>query len=204
MKKLLFYIITLSSFQMQAASPQLDKLALAITSAHTRAFSKDNLITERLMPEDSAKWNEAVKAVGEYIAAHASELKETFAQLNAINSALINTLQSTFGAYISPNLKTAKKKTGGGLKKDIFENIKGINFDKASKNLNTLKKDEDLTKKIQSDLDKSGSKIDKMKSLLGSSNQEAKNLLKHLALTLETTIVKALIDFNKLKQLALE
>lgn len=96
------------------AAQDKDKVLLAITSAHTRAFSKDNLIVSRISANnDLAPWDEAINAVKKFIDDNDPKLNPDFDKIYEINTQLINVLKVAFNSYIAPVLKNKKDRSEG-------------------------------------------------------------------------------------------
>lgn len=180
---------------MANSMSQIEKLKMAITSAHTRAFSKDNLITERVPLEESNIWNNAISEIANYLQQNNSKLTDEFNQLRNISNELLNTLKVNFGSYIAPAITDAAKKQTGV---NISTPGASAKIDKAKININGLQQSiarlaaqEKIAKEIPVKL--------ASKWFLSASDKDLIPMINQLALTLELTLAKLPKDLNKLK-----
>lgn len=185
------------------AAQDKDKVLLAITSAHTRAFSKDNLIVSRISANnDLAPWDEAINAVKQFIDDNDPKLNPDFDKIYEINTQLINVLKIAFNSYIAPVLKNKKDRSEGLSRLDSSKldlaalNIWGL--DSVVQGLKTSK--EDLIQ-LQDKLTTTLKKYRKSR-LTNKAKGDAVEVLSRLALTLETTITKAINDSKKIEDAA--
>lgn len=181
--------------------PDKEKIALAITSAHTAAFSKDNLIISRLTENDQRLWDEAVKAAKIFVTENSSAHIKYLNRIDKANNALINTLKSAFNGYIAPALKNPNDKKEGLSRIDSSKiDLTKINIVKLEALVNTLQTTVDDMRQMQDELKSKPTfwiiwTTDKKNKYI-----EANDLLNRLALTLDATAGKVITDtIKKLK-----
>ena len=87
-----------------AAITEKEKIIMAITSAHTRVFSKENLITERIAEEDSKVWENLLSEIYKYVNKNGRNLVKDLNKIKIASDQLIDTLRLTYGLYILPNI----------------------------------------------------------------------------------------------------
>jgi len=197
MNKISLYAISFLCLtsSLYAAQTEKDKFLMTITSAHTRVFSKDNLITERILPEDSAIWNALMSEIAQYVQRNGGKLTPEFEKLQRASNDLLNTLKIVYGTDIAPAITDqSKKQTGISL---TVANASKIN--KALININSIKakiaplaEQENNAKNVPTQLDK--------RWLLSAADKDLAVVLKQLALTLEVTISKVFKDAEKLQK----
>jgi len=151
-----------------------NKMKMAITSAHTRALSKDNLITKKIDLEDKNIWNSMMSEISQYVNTNASQYNSTFITLSNISNALFNTLASNYGMYVSGKTK---------LNTSAIFNYINTNL---SQHLQQAKQ---ITQKL-----------DRRVIFALQKTKDVREVLHQLALSLELSIAKAINDARKLSE----
>lgn len=177
-------------------------LEIAITSGHTKAFSKEGLITESIS-NDIASWQEAVNSLGLFVKKYNKDLEPVFKKITDINTQLENALKVTFNSYIKPLLIPSKKEKGSSLFEPSSFNrpAQKVQLNKIYTVLDPLQGKQEELKDIIKNLTALSSKFNPWQ-LASSKNKreganEALRLIIKLANILEITIAKV---FNDLKR----
>jgi hypothetical protein len=196
MKYILSLLIALLVISPLHASQKKDALLLAITSGHTRVFSRDNLIVSRLTSGDLSVWNDTVKAVKQFVEKNSDKktanLIAYFKSISSISDDLINRLKVAFNGVIAPALVNSKDKKEGLSRLDASKiDLEKIDVNGLQNVIKPLEESRDKLIKIQNDLSND------VKKLKGS-KLDAAQVLTRLAITLEATITKVINDTKKL------
>lgn len=204
-------LIFVSASIVNAEQSGKDKFIMAITSAHTRTFSKENLITERISLEDSNVWNSLMNEIAKYV--QGTLLMADFEQLQNVSNELLNTLKIVYGSKIAPAIIDAAKKDSGVNISIANASTKidkaKIKADAIRPLIDPLKIQEEIPKKIPTSIDatikKYEAQLDSKWFSFGKDKEIARikeiaEVLKRLALTLEVTIAKVFKDFQKLEK----
>lgn len=171
-----------------------NKIIMSITSAHTRVFSKENLITERISENDSVVWENLLTEIYKYVKNSASNINlvRGFNKIRAASEDLLYTLRLTYGVYILPAITDISKRQEG-------LNIKApqaaskidkskINIDDILVKISSLKDQENSMKAVQNKL-----------LTYKVSSPDVVDVLERLAFTVEVTISKVFKDAQKVK-----
>ena len=176
-----------------AAIKESEKIIMAITSAHTRVFSKENLITERISEEDSKVWENLLSEIYKYVNKNGRNLAKDLNKIRVASDQLIDTLRLTYGLYILPNITdSSKREEGLNIKSTNASekiNKSAIKISSIMGKIEDLKEQENIMKRVQ----------DKIIAYKVSS-PDVVAVLERLALTVEVTISKVFKDAEKLKQ----
>ena len=176
-----------------AAITEKEKIIMAITSAHTRVFSKENLITERIAEEDSKVWENLLSEIYKYVNKNGRNLVKDLNKIKIASDQLIDTLRLTYGLYILPNITdSSKREEGLNIKSTNASekiNKSAIKISSIMGKIEDLKEQENIMKMVQG-------KIVAYKV----SSPDVVAVLERLALTVEVTISKVFKDAEKLKQ----
>ncbi|MFI5333377.1 MAG: hypothetical protein ACHQVS_04745 [Candidatus Babeliales bacterium] len=165
--------VVLPVFCGQKNESEKDKLLRLLTSTHTLVFSKDNLLTERIKPEDSNKWYDLLGSMRAFVNKKASDLNPQFEQLWIASADLLNTLKVLYGSQFS--------------KKPLNLNTTFI-----EQQLETLKAQQ---QKVQTVLDAMNKKP---RGYERDRHAEAREVVKNLALFLDATYAKVPRDYRKI------
>lgn len=150
-----------------------------IVGAHTKAFSKENLLSTRVKPDEKKTWGEMINEIKKYVANNAPQLMTKFNKISKVNDNLFAVLEQNY-------------------KENILGNLPPYYYPSIEKTLNrlNLKKDLKEIQRIQKDLEK--------KPLFFMEPEKIANtriLLHLLTLYIEGTINKILNDLEKFKRL---
>ncbi len=154
-----------------------DSLFMAITSTHTLVFGKDNLLLERMKPEDSNKWFDLIKEIRTFVKEQvpSSSLNKKVDDLWQASADLTNSLKEFYATTFS--------------KKPFALN--DANRGRVEKRLADLR---DIQKKIK-EIFKDSEKAPLFEK---SNHKNAREVVNRLALFLDTTYEKVFIDWKKI------
>lgn len=178
MKKL--HIITLLCVMYYAHHSHCEvlsqkKLELAITGVHTKVFSVGNLYKERL---EAQTWNDVLQQTKDFVAEHHginTSLVRSFKKIKNASDSLVKEIQHAYDLFYTESTKLIPNKTV----KEKFS----TKFDTIEKEMKDLKVK--LKKQLTED------------KFLAHGEEKVATVLHRLALTLETTAVKARNDLFK-------
>ncbi|TET05846.1 hypothetical protein E3J79_04190 [Candidatus Dependentiae bacterium] len=159
--------------------PTLDDCHRLIVGAHTRAFSKENLLSTRVKPDEKKKWDEMMSEIKEYIARNDPQLMTKFNKISKVSNNLFTVLEQNY-------------------KKNILGNLPPYYYPSIEKILNqfNFKKELKEIQKIHKDLKKKPLLFKEPKKIA-----DARQLLYLLTLYIEATIGKVFNDLEKFKRL---
>ena len=159
-----------------AASNDTEAVIRAITGAHTRLFSVDDLYKKRLDAADVNEWNKVLGEIRNFVNKNGSEYISYFNSLSGASDDLIN------GIKLIYNTKTNKAQI--------------------QNQINILQRAKEKVIAAENALDRESSKL-KGKILTSAATKKTKqnvlDILGRLALTLELTTNKAINDARKLQ-----
>src|SRR5579885_59043 len=147
-----------------------DNILRLITSNHNLAFGKDNLITERIKPEDAQKWRDLLAAIQAFVKDNAPDLISSFDILSKASDLLLNDHAALFALQTNKN--------AGYLNNMLVE-------------LEELKGQQKKVKKVAEDT--------KKKPFFEKNvHKEGRDVVNTLALFLDSTLEKVFRDWKKL------
>ncbi len=181
--------------RMGVSQSEKDKFFMTITSAHTRTFSKDNLIISDISSEDSDVWNGLMKEVAKYVKANSPGLYPEFEKMQTASDKLLEALKmahdkTTLKKTDRPALsRESKVKSGLNIQNpdSAKKSSKSLDIKGIEKIIEPLKAQESILVEIQDKINKKTMKND------------VDEILNRLALTLEVTITKVFKDFKKVE-----
>lgn len=151
------------------------KLELAITGVHTKLFSVSNLYKEQL---EAQTWNDVLQRTKDFVDAHHginTSLMRSFKKIKRASDKLVKEIQHAYDLFYTESTKLIPNKT-----------IK----EKFSTKFDTIEKEmKDLKVKLKKQLTED--------KFLTHGEKKVATVLHRLALTLETTAVKARNDLLK-------
>ena len=157
-----------------AATNDKESVIRAITGAHTRLFSVDNLYKKRMDASDIAEWNNVLKEIKSFVNKNGSEYISYFNSLSVANDDLINGIKLIFNTR--------------------------SNQAQVENQINILQRVKDKVVNVEDGLNRENNKI-KGKILTSAATKQTKQnvieVLGRLGLTLELTINKAINDARK-------
>jgi hypothetical protein len=199
-----------------------------IVSAHTAAFSKDNLLTQNITKKDRQVWENTLLLVRDYLQRNTSnkDLMKLYSTVERISKDLIDTLQATYKTLVAPAIvKQARVK---GIEVPFFGGVRVKERELVYSPQTPQEKERDkkdilfLATKIDPtkvDIDAIEQRIKTLqptskalarlqefvKDLKAESDSErnAKSVIERLAFFLENTIDKLFIDLERLKNFKL-
>lgn len=179
-----------------------DKMKQMITSAHTRVFSKDNLLVANIDKQEQKPWDELVEGaqrdgkleegIQQFVERNYKEEMGDFETIKKASDQLLATLQTTY-QYISQAFVTAKDKTKGLSSFDLKKiDIKKLNAEEIFDKLKVLVPYRDQLVQLQASLDAKAQEI--KKSWTPKIKREVCEVLSFFAMSVELAINKALGD----------
>ncbi len=172
-----------------------EQLKAVITGVHVVVFSKNILLTERITRNESDQWNQVLKEVEAFVQKNDPSLNSYYMTLLDASNAIINTLKTSFNAYIAPALKNPADKDAGTSNVSKID-LTQVPLQALEEQVNKLKAYKESLKKVQTQL--KPSKLGLFPSKKGKASNAAKEVLNHLAFILEVTCDKIFTDLKKL------
>lgn len=202
-----------SNPQFKMINEQADELFRNKTGIHTKVFSKDNLIANRLSGEEKKNWRDLIYTIDTYIQENREPLLASqMATITKVSDSLLQSLQDTYTKFIEPAVLNKSAGLSGSpfdvKKVDVckLKNITSLeNTVKSfiSKNIGFLQSLDPSLKSFQDGV------VQKYRAAQNKKNQNdmqsyAKKfyqaeLVKRLALFIELTITKLGTDVAKIK-----
>lgn len=103
---------------VKALREEQDDFLRKITSEHTRSFSRDNLIANKIDAGEKRKWNDLLYSINTYIKkSNNRDLIPVIESLKKVSDKLFSFLENTYKKYIEPTLTDKKKGLSGTLDK---------------------------------------------------------------------------------------
>lgn len=199
----LLAVTVLSSTQLCADFKTKDEALQAITSTHTRVFSRDNLLLVPIAEEDNAAWNKLIENLQEYVNRRwvkSDELQPFFDTAAQASFQILNTLRTVYQRNIMPAIYTLEDQQKGLSTLNTKKiDLARINFEDVKKLIQPIQK---LIQPLQEAQDKLQAKLAQYRasSITHRFNGDTAEALIRFAVTVEATAAKVLNDLKKLEQ----
>lgn len=190
MKYQIYMLVLFSTLTQCAEYKNAQECLQAITSAHVKAFSVDNLLTEGMPQGGEQDWNGALKGVDTWISQTLSKPRSIVGEISAKNRELIQKALANIRAASNDLITTIKTLRNANFN---FEqnHYADIDLDAVKLQVGQLIQRADVLKQLQKSLEPGFLDVQDTKNI--------KKLLKDISLILEQTFLKVGKDLDKLR-----